>query len=231
MKAPANSPQRPLRVGLFGGTFNPIHKGHLRVAEDVQQRTGLDCIYFIPSASPPHKCGSRLAPARHRLEMVRLTVDANPCLKVCDIELKREGSSYSIDTVLQCKAQQLAGGELFFLVGMDAFFEIHTWRRFKLLFAQTAFIVMSRPGIGQWDDAMLGKLKAYVHDCISHDYRWDPASVALIHPQCKAIQPISVTPVDITSTQVRERIAVGRDYQRWMIPEAAKYIEEKGLYR
>ena len=104
----------PIRVGLFGGTFNPIHRGHTQVAENVLQQCDLDTIYFIPCAVAPHKAPASMAPADHRLAMTRLALNGNPLLRVCDIEIQRKGPSYTIDTLRWVKTAGIAAQRFFF---------------------------------------------------------------------------------------------------------------------
>lgn len=119
------------RLGIFGGTFNPVHMGHLIVAENVRDRLSLDMVLFVPAHIPPHKSVD-VAPARDRLEMVRLAVKDNPLFAVSDIELRRQEKSYTVDTLWEIKSQTNA--DLFFILGSEAFLQIHTWRAPEQLF-------------------------------------------------------------------------------------------------
>jgi nicotinate-nucleotide adenylyltransferase len=231
MNADANSRDAPLRVGLFGGTFNPIHRGHLQVALDVLAGARLDRIDFIPSALPPHKSTGKLASARDRLEMVRMTLDDHPRLKVCDAEINRSGPSYSIDTVRQCKAALPAGGRLYFILGVDAFLEIDTWKAFDRLFTETAFIVVSRPGKGPWSPAMRRAVETYAQTRIASGYVLSAAGDVLEHPTQQPIHLMEVTPVDIASRQIRTMIHLGLPIDAWVAPPVARYIQRRGLYR
>ncbi|HMA67886.1 MAG TPA: nicotinate (nicotinamide) nucleotide adenylyltransferase, partial [Desulfosalsimonadaceae bacterium] len=134
-----------LRAGLFGGTFNPVHMGHLRVAEEVRSAFELDPVYFIPAKIPPHKSSSGLADAGKRYEMLTRAVASNPGFRVSDLEIRRSGRSYTIDTVEAF--QREAGGEaaLYLLMGLDAFLEINTWKDYGALLEKIACIVMTRP--------------------------------------------------------------------------------------
>lgn len=231
MKTLRDKGSRPFRVGLYGGTFDPIHVGHLRVAEDVLQRADLDWIYFIPSATPPHKRSGMLTPAEDRMAMVRLALEDRRRMNPCDVEIKREGPSYSIDTVRQLKSQASDDHAFFFLIGIDAFLEIHTWQRFMQLFEQISFIVVSRPGSGQWSTVMLEELTTYVRTKISAEYFMEERSAHLIHPTLGTIRPLSVTPVDIASSTIRRLIRQRAAYDAWVVPKVKRYIEEKELYR
>ncbi|HXF75168.1 MAG TPA: nicotinate-nucleotide adenylyltransferase, partial [Methylomirabilota bacterium] len=129
-----------MKLGLFGGTFDPIHWGHLRSAEEVAESFGLDRVYFIPASIPPHKRGETTTPAEDRLKMVRLAVAGNDRFAVSTIEIKRAGVSYSIDTLRAFNAKKRRGDSLYFIIGLDAFREIGTWKDFRELFSLCHFI-------------------------------------------------------------------------------------------
>ena len=144
----------PRRIGLFGGTFNPIHRGHLQVARDVLHRYRLTTVQFIPSAQPPHKIEGILAPAADRYAMACNALADEPALKVSDIEIRRSGPSFTIDTLRRFMAEQHVETHIFFMVGLDAFLEIHTWKSYRQLFDLAAFIVMTRPQVAKPDQDM-----------------------------------------------------------------------------
>lgn len=222
----------PPRVGLFGGTFNPIHRGHRQAALDVLHRFNLDRIYFIPCALPPHKATAPLASAQDRLEMVRMALDSHAKLMVSDVEIQRAGTSYSIDTVRHFKAILPKGALLIFIIGIDAFLEIDTWRAFNQLFDEVAFIVMSRPGDGlPTDGAQHHTIETHANGYIAAGYRFSASQVALVHPQKQTIHIAVVTPVDISSSQIRRMIQDGESTQAWLSPAVNHYIQQKGLYR
>lgn len=131
-----------MRVGVFGGTFDPIHNGHLRVAEEIRESFSLDRVYFVPVFIPPHKQHRRISDVADRLAMVRRAIRGNHFFRASDVEAARGGVSYTIDTV---QGMERKFGELFYLIGIDAFFEIHTWHRYAELFHHTNFVVMVRP--------------------------------------------------------------------------------------
>src|SRR5579883_926580 len=117
-----------MRIGLLGGSFNPIHLGHLRAAEEDREALGLDLIYFVPAASPPHKALIDLAPPEHRLEMVRLATKGNRYFMVSDVEVKRSGSSFTVDTVRYFRATMKSHPQLFLIMGGDQFRDLDTWK-------------------------------------------------------------------------------------------------------
>jgi len=135
-----------MRVGLFGGTFSPIHFGHLRSAEEVREAFSLDRVYFMPAARPPHKGGGDVAPAAHRLKMVELAVADNPFFSASAVEFERGGPSYSIDTIRHFLTT-LQPAALSFIVGLDAFHELHTWKDYAAIPELCDLIVTSRPGL------------------------------------------------------------------------------------
>jgi len=156
-----------VRLGILGGTFNPIHFGHLRAAEEIGESLGLEKVYLIPSGMPPHKSPHPLADFPHRLEMVRLATTISPLLEVWDIEGKKPGFSYSIETLQLFHSSFGSQLELFFILGTDAFFEIKTWKEYLSLFTYASFVVIDRPGNTTEDFfAFLASLDA--------GFEWDP---------------------------------------------------------
>ena len=135
-----------MKIGILGGTFDPIHIGHLRLAEEVGDDLALERVYLIPAASPPHKGGRVETPFRHRLAMVRLAAKGSPLLDVMDLEGHRKGLSYSIETLHEIHRMFPSEIDLFFLIGMDAFLEIKTWKDYRNLFDYAHFVVIRRPG-------------------------------------------------------------------------------------
>lgn len=160
-----------MRLGLYGGAFNPIHRCHLVVAEAANTRLGLDRVLFIPTGDPPHKPPSEFTPAAHRLEMVRLAIAPHPHFQVSDIETRRPAKSYTIDTVRELRTIHPAGTRFTFIVGLDAFTDIASWREPERLLELCEFAVVSRPGflfksleslpiLGILDAAALARLDA-----------------------------------------------------------------------
>jgi nicotinate-nucleotide adenylyltransferase len=214
---------RGMRVGLFGGTFNPIHLGHLRGAEEIRETFDLEKVIFIPAAIPPHKGMGGMMDASHRLEMVRLAVSTNPYFSVSDIELERSGKSYSIDTIRHFR--KIHQGPLFFVLGRDAFLEIETWKEFKTLFSLCHFIVMARPGSQEkgHGSALPGGLTPY--------FKYHPAAEAWVHASGNNLSLKEITFLDISSTKVRLLMERGESIRYLIPPEVETYIQKKGLYR
>jgi len=134
-----------LKLAIFGGTFDPIHKAHLEIARSAAEQFGLDRVLFVPAFHPPHKAGATHTPYEDRVRMVELAVEG---LRGCEVSRLEEGTqrSYSIDTIEKVRAGMASGDELFFLIGADAFAEIRTWRRWRDVARAVRFLVVSRPG-------------------------------------------------------------------------------------
>lgn len=214
-----------MRLGLFGGTFNPVHLGHLRAGVEVQEAFDLDRLLLIPSAHPPHKTPHQVADARDRLEMVRLAVRNEPFLEVSDVECTRPGASYTIETLRSFQDALGRESEIFFIVGQDAFSEITTWKSYRSLFSTAHFIVMTRPGSG------LNSFQDFIHRHVSGAYEYDPDADRYVHPDWYGIFCRSVTHMDISASQIRELVSRGRSI-RFLTPDSVvDYILRKGLYR
>jgi nicotinate-nucleotide adenylyltransferase len=219
------------KIGLFGGTFNPIHLGHLSVAREVKEGFDLDKIWFIPAATPPHKKMKQVAETLDRLEMIRRAIDENTNFSVSDVELKRSGPSYTIDTVDYFKEILPKETLLYFIVGMDAFLDIELWKSYKELFQVIPFIVMSRPGAMSVDPV---KKRKIINDLlvtkVSPGYSYNSTHNAFFHQDKQPVYLFEVTPVDISATMVREKRSQSRSIAS-LVPEKVKeYIESRGLY-
>ncbi len=214
-----------MKIGLFGGTFDPIHWGHLRSAEEVSETYDLDRLYFIPTAIPPHKRGQTTTPARDRLQMVRLAVARNPNFSVSTAEISRAGVSYSIDTIRAFAARKRPGDSLYFIIGLDAFREIGTWKDFSEIFPLCNFIVTSRPG-SKDNDPLKGTgvavKKLFCYDFKHKNYR---------HRSGTRISFIELTDIAISASEIRALVKEGKSI-RYLVPSAVgKYIRRRGLYR
>jgi nicotinate-nucleotide adenylyltransferase len=208
---------------LFGGTFNPIHLGHLRGAEEIWQAFQLDEVIFIPSSIPPHKATEKVTEAKHRLEMVKLATSSNPHFSTSDLELSRPGRSFSIDTIRFFRERQ--EGAFFFILGGDAFVEIETWKDFRNLFSFCHFIVMARPG------SQKNTSSSPLPGALIPNFRYDPGEKAWTHVSGHQLYFKEISFLDISSTKVRELIEKGETV-RYLIPaEVEAYIQKHGLYR
>jgi nicotinate-nucleotide adenylyltransferase len=215
---------RLMKIGLFGGTFDPIHWGHLRSAEEVSETFALDRVYFVPASVPPHKRGQTTTPASDRLQMVRLAVARNPRFSTSTIEMSRLGVSYSIDTIRQYAAKKRRGDSLYFIIGLDAFREIGTWKDFAEIFPLCNFIVTSRPG-SKDDDPLRGTgiavKKLFCYDFHRKNYR---------HRSGTRIFFIELTDIAISASEIRALVKQGKSI-RYLVPSVVeKYIKRHGLY-
>jgi nicotinate-nucleotide adenylyltransferase len=211
------------RIGLFGGTFNPIHLGHLRGAEEIREAFRLEEVIFIPSSIPPHKGTEKVIEGKHRLEMVRLATGSNAYFSTSDIEVSRPGKSYSIDTIRYFREKHR--DSLFFILGRDAFVEIETWREFQNLFSLCHFIVMTRPG------SQKDTLSPQVPGALTPIFQYEPEQKAWTHISGNRLYLKEISFLDISSTKVRELIEKGESV-RYLIPaEVEGYIRKHGLYR
>ena len=209
------------RVGLFGGTFNPVHIGHLRCAEEIREQFALDRIIFVPAFMPPHKKNPIVSP-QHRYEMTRLAIADNSFFEVSEIELQREGNSYSYDTIAHFHKQKMPDGELFFIIGSDAFHEIHTWRKYPDFFEQCSFIVMNRAGLAAPSPFNLPGSTARTFKRLD-EHCYEHCSGTQLH--CGRVSAL-----DISSTDIRTRIATGRTISYLVTASVERYILENRLY-
>jgi nicotinate-nucleotide adenylyltransferase len=212
------------KIGLFGGTFNPIHLGHLRGAEQIREAFGLQEVVFIPAALPPHKVTEKIIEAQHRLEMVKRAIQKNPYFSASDVELKRSGKSYSIDTIRHFR-ERYQSSLLFFILGRDAFVEIETWKEYQHLFSLCNFIVMTRPGFQKtFSPSPLPK-------SLIPTFRYDQKAQAWVHPSGYMLFFKEIKFLDISSTRVRELIEKGESVTDLIPPEVEVYVREHGLYQ
>lgn len=134
------------KVGFFGGTFNPIHLGHLAIAQMAQEKFGLDKVIFIPAPQPPHKALASLATAQDRYNLVRLAIAGNPRFEISDVEMRREGKSYTVDTLRYFRGKLGKNVKMYFIIGADALAALHTWKYIDEVLELATFIVVNRPG-------------------------------------------------------------------------------------
>lgn len=214
------------KIGIFGGTFNPIHLGHLKAAEVVQEKFSLDRILFVPSYLPPHKDSSEVAQAEDRLKMVDLSVIGHPRFVSSSIEVDIRRKSYSIITLKKIK-DIYPEALLFFILGVDAFLEIETWRDYEQVLEQCYFVVIDRPGF-RLDNArnvLNGALRGKIYDCREGESAPDGLIVRF------RIFLFSVGALDISSTEIRERIKNDKSIKGLVPPAVESYIQEKKLYQ
>jgi nicotinate-nucleotide adenylyltransferase len=212
-------------VALLGGTFDPIHLAHLRVAEEVREACGVDEVRLVPAAVPPHKMRTPLASAADRLRMVELATEGVTALRAWDIELTRSGPSYSIDTVRALRAELGPAARIVFALGRDAFADFHSWRDPDGILALADLIVLTRPPV-------TGPLTLEDFPVATRGgLCYDPSSGSFRHASGHEVRLLPVTPLEISATDIRTRAARGRSI-RFLVPEpVARYIAEQGLYR
>jgi len=194
-----------MRIGIFGGTFNPPHIGHLIVAEFIREEANLDKIIFVPCSSPPHKQNlnylSQLADPLHRFEMVKIAIKSNPFFEASDVEIKRGGISYTIDTINQM-LEEFPGHIFYLLIGADQFREFHTWRKPEEIVSKARLIVFNRPGF--------------------------------VIPESefsRFAEFITVPNIDVSASTIRSRIRSGKSIKYLVPAEVEEYIYANGLYR
>jgi nicotinate-nucleotide adenylyltransferase len=215
------------RLGILGGTFNPIHYGHLAAAEEVRDRLKLDRIVFIPSYLPPHKFEEEVPSAVQRLEMVRLATRGNPFFEPSGIEIDRGGRSYTIDTV-ETLRRVLPGSELFFITGLDSFLDIQTWHRWERLLTLCNFVVISRPGYQFADLAKISFMESASHELAGLDK--GELQQAMVRSAALTVYLETIPLYDISSTDIRNRVKAGASIT-YLLPDAIEtYIITNKLY-
>jgi nicotinate-nucleotide adenylyltransferase len=221
-----------MRAGLFGGTFNPIHNGHLMVAREALERFVLDRLYIIPCWTPPHKHPAYLAPAADRVRLIQLALPDDARFFLGEIEIQRKGTSYTIDTVNDFRARITPGADLFLIMGMDAFLDIHTWKNQRqLLAAIQPVVVTRRMDTDEKSADEIACLDGFIRSRLSADYRLDEQGPCWRTPAGLAIHLLATTPVEISSTTVRRRIRDGKAIGDLVPPAVGAYIEQKELYK
>jgi nicotinate-nucleotide adenylyltransferase len=190
------------KLGVLGGTFDPIHMGHLVLAEQVREKLQLEQVIFIPCASPPHKTEQELSSAKDRFEMTKLALEGSPYFLVSDIELKREGLSYTIDTLRKLK-ELYKNSEIYFFTGSDVLNEITTWKDPEEIYKLAKIVIGIRPGFDKFDPENHFARKSTI---------------------------VNITGVDISSTQIREKVKKGESI-KYLVPlKVEEYIKKKNLY-
>jgi len=211
----------PARVGIVGGTFDPIHVGHLAAASAAQEALALGEVRFIPSNRPPHRPGGPLASGAERLEMTALAVAGRPGWSASDLELRRDGPSYTFDTLQALHADGLRPEQIFFVIGADAFADIRKWSRFPAVLDAAHFVVIERHG------TPIERLVERLPDLTARVST--PAQ--LIAEAGTRIVLIAADTPDVSATQVRERASRGEDLSDLVPPPVAAFIGSRGLYR
>ncbi len=212
------------RIGLFGGTFNPVHLGHLRAAEEIRESFQLDPVIFIPASDPPHKKKEEILDAHLRAEMLRRAIAGNPFFSLSEVELKRPGKSYSVETIGHFRRHFGAEVHLFFILGLDAFLEVTTWKEYVVLFDLCHFIIMTRPGFEKKFSRThlpVELAKNFCYDSRKKEYRYRSGF---------GLFPQEITALEISSTKIRERIRMGRSVKYLLPPAVEKFIRREKIY-
>ncbi len=197
------SEETSARIGILGGTFNPPHIAHLIAAETVRVHLRLDKILFVPAATPPHKLNAEIIPAEQRLQMVKLATKNNPLFEVSEVDLKRSGPSFTVDTLTELK-RRFPVENFYFLLGIDLLIEFETWKNPHKIIEECTLVAMNRPGfdLEKVDKDLLRK-----------------------------VEIVSVPSVDVSSTSIRRLVESGKSI-RYLVPdEVEKYIRENSIYR
>ena len=213
----------PLRLGVFGGTFDPVHLGHLRAAQEALDILGLDEMLFVPVAVAPHKPVRQILLFENRWRMLQLALAGNERFRLSDIEKRMPGKSYTVHSLKQLRKEN-PGAELFFLVGSDAFFEMDTWYEFKEIFRLAGIVVLCR------SECCENEILQFVSKRVSELYRIVPENREIRHPVLCSVYSLANTRMDISSTRIRELASEGRSV-RYLVPDNVwSYIAENGLY-
>jgi nicotinate-nucleotide adenylyltransferase len=212
-----------MKIGILGGTFNPVHVAHLRIAEEVRERFDLAKVIFVPVATPPHKPLAGELPFEGRCRMVELAIADNPQFEVSDLEGKRRGKSYSVDTIHAFRADH-PDDEFFFIVGSDSFLDIGSWRKYATIFASCNIVVVERPG------AVVPSLAAALPIDIAPEFCYYGAENRLAHRSGYSVYYAEGIPLTISSSAIRSLVRLGRSI-RYLVPESVEdFIKEHRLY-
>jgi nicotinate-nucleotide adenylyltransferase len=216
--------ERFRRLGVLGGTFNPIHLGHLRGAEEALELLQLDLCLFVPAWIPPHKTDETVTSFKHRLRMLELAVEGHPRFRVSDLEKRLGGRSYTVKTLEAIRREVPAQARLFFLVGSDAFFEIHTWWHYREIFRLASVGVLRRPGHDE------GRVEEYLRRHIDTACLWNDDRPHFQTSMCQPIHFLQTTHLDIASSDIRRRLRNGNSI-RYLVPrEVLDYIQRENVY-
>lgn len=220
-----------LKVGLLGGSFNPIHNGHLAIARQVHERMQLSQVLFIPTGDPPHKRNGTLAPANARLEMVHLAIADIPCFTVSDIEVQRTGKSYSIDTIRALRQHYGSSAELLFIIGLDAFLDFPTWRSPTELLQTCHFVVVPRPGQSFLALTGMPLLPSLDPDRLTGLDTGALNRLDIAIPFAPGVTCLALPPCPISASEIRQRVQSRLPLVNMLPPLVGSYILQKSLYQ
>lgn len=213
-----------MRIAIIGGTFNPIHYGHLRVAEEAREALSFDRVVFMPTCITPHKLKESLTPPEIRYEMVRAAVEGNPGFEVSDMEIRRSGRSFTIDTVREIKAAE-PSSTVSLIIGNDSFNDITTWCEYEELLKLSSFVVVERPR------HISKKPGEALPVELAVKFWYDSENQSYANSYGNSVTYLGTTLMDISSSTIREKVRKG-DSVRYLLPESViRIIETRGLYK
>jgi len=218
------------RIGLLGGTFNPIHNGHLHVAKAVSDLFSLTEVLFIPVGCPPHKDPKQLLAASDRLKMVTLAVSTQPNFLTCDIEIKKSGVSYTIETIRTLK-ERYPDDRLFFIVGVDAFAQIETWKTPDALLQLCDFAVISRPGFPFSKLPHFGPLSKLDRMCLDQLDTGKAEIYSFPVTPKTGFHFLNIPHSEVSASDIRRRIAAGKPLKNLLPRSVQSYIIKRNLYQ
>lgn len=199
-----------MKIGIMGGTFNPIHQGHLILAELAREEKGLDRVIFLPSSNPPHKLGPGVVYSQMRMDMVELAIESNPYFQASDLEIRRSGLSYTVDSLREFR-RLYPKDEFYLLLGGDSLLNIHKWKDYEEILDKTRILVMDR------------------HSPLGKNLRDQVASYNKSFGN--KIEIFTSPLIEISSTGIRERLAQGRSIKYLLPASVEAYIKEKEIYK
>lgn len=213
-----------LRLGILGGTFDPVHLGHLQSARATASAFDLDRVLMVLAARPPHKPTAHYASVRHRLAMLELATSEQERLETCDIECRREGPSWTLDTVAEL-SRRWPAAELYLILGIDAYLDIDSWRRPDAILEHCNIVVTTRAGEDFPSDAPLPPVAARKVTCYDSSiggYKHRTGHILVGHP---------INGLDVSASTIRRRLAANLPVEHLTGPAVASYISRHGLYR
>lgn len=212
-----------MKIGIFGGTFNPVHFAHLRIAEEIRETFALEKVVFVPAATPPHKPLADDLAFAERLKMVTMALRGNPHFTVSDLEGRREGKSYSIDT-LHIFRELYPGDELFFIMGSDSFADFRLWKSYAAIFSCCNIVTITRPGYH------ISSLLEVLPVDIAHQFCYHESQNRLSHRSGYSVYSIEGTQLDISSTAIRSLLRQGKSIKYLLPATVERYIKQQRFY-
>lgn len=210
------------KIGLFGGTFDPVHIGHLAVGKAVVNQLDLNQLIYIPAPLPPHKQEIDITPFHHRLAMLEIAIAGGDGFSVSPIEAEHQGPSYTIDTIAALRQRFKEEVFFYYVIGLDAFAEICTWKNYQQLLVEVTFVVVDRPSLYEktCEHVIMSELEGYLQES---DGCWE-------HENGSKIYRLDMEPVSVSSTIIRGKCHNGHSIEGMVPPAVLLYIQENGLY-